>query len=190
MPTVILTTTTTVDHKAQTLEVIFDPAGAQPFTLAGGFRYDGRAAFPELPRCYRTARGARQAAARLTGEKLAWAPPEGESPPRDRSQHKNPHTNGQGTPTMPTQAPSMYIRTEPPALLTETLTLTLDQTAMQALNAYRQARHAYFATAYGDPDRERLEQALDDASAALALQVQLEVKQQLGEPDDWVAAES
>ncbi|MDG9815730.1 hypothetical protein [Pseudomonas putida] len=38
---------------------------------------------------------------------------------------------------------SKYIRTEPPTLLTEPPTVTLDGRKLDALNAYRQARHAW-----------------------------------------------
>ena len=83
-----------------------------------------------------------------------------------------------------------YIRTEPPALLTKPLTLTLDGAALEAFNDYRQARHAYFATKFGDPDRKRLLKALEDTRGALASYMLGLAQHKLGEPEDWVDAES
>lgn len=47
-----------------------------------------------------------------------------------------------------------------------------------ATSFWSEGRALRFVTEYGDPDRGRLEQALDDAGCALALQVQLEVQEQ------------
>lgn len=76
MPSVILTATATIDRLPHSLEITFYPTDPRPFILSGGFQGNGRQVFPELPRSYRSARGARQAAALLTGEKLNWVAPE------------------------------------------------------------------------------------------------------------------
>ena len=82
---------------------------------------------------------------------------------------------------------SKYIRTEPPALLTEPLTVTLDAYALEYLNAYRQARHAYLSSPAGvEPEeRGRLIEARRQAAEALAGYVAFSAKQQLGEPEEF-----
>ena len=50
------------------------PDGGELWRLDCAHGYRGRQ-FDELPRFYRTARGAKQAAALLTGERLTWALP-------------------------------------------------------------------------------------------------------------------
>jgi hypothetical protein len=49
--------------------------GSELWRLDCAYGYRGRQ-FEELPRFYRTARGAKQGAALLTGERLTWALPE------------------------------------------------------------------------------------------------------------------
>lgn len=75
MPTVITTTTLANGH---TMEITQDPGGMFPFTLDCGWQGNGFKQFIELPRVYKTARGARQAAALLAGEPLAWEAPRSE----------------------------------------------------------------------------------------------------------------
>lgn len=87
--------------------------------------------------------------------------------------------------------PRHYIRTEPPALLTEPLTVTLDHYALEYLNAYRQARHAYLSGAPGVEPEEggRLIEARRQAAEALAGLLAFDVGRQLGEPSDFADAE-
>ncbi|MBA1203631.1 hypothetical protein G7009_18070 [Pseudomonas capeferrum] len=80
-----------------------------------------------------------------------------------------------------------YIRTEPPALLTEPLTFTLDGYALQQLNVYRQARYAYLSSLEGVEPEEggRLIMARRQAAEALAGYLAMNVQHQLGEPSDF-----
>lgn len=80
-----------------------------------------------------------------------------------------------------------YIRTEPPALLIEPLTVTLDVYALEYLNAYRQARHAYLSSPAGvEPEeRGRLLEARRQAAEALAGYLAFSAGQQLGEPSEF-----
>jgi hypothetical protein len=55
--------------------------GSELWRLDCGQGYRGKQ-FDELPRYYRTARGAKQGAALLTGERLTWVPP-AETKPAD-----------------------------------------------------------------------------------------------------------
>lgn len=80
---------------------------------------------------------------------------------------------------------SKYIRTEPPALLTEPPTVTLDSRKLDALNAYRQARHAWLSCEGDTEERLRLHVFVIDAGAELAGFIALSVQSALGEPDDW-----
>lgn len=90
---------------------------------------------------------------------------------------------------MTTTAPRKYIRTEPPALLTEPLTVTLQGTYLEALNELRQARHAMFAHGPGKPGWEALSKAHDEAEARLGRLIEGMVSVELGEPSAWAAAE-
>lgn len=79
-----------------------------------------------------------------------------------------------------------YIRTEPPALLTEAPTITMDDHALDLLNAYRQARHAYLGQPEGLTldERGRVREAHSQAAAALAGYLAFRVSRQLGEPNE------
>ncbi|MCD5997450.1 hypothetical protein KDX38_28310 [Pseudomonas sp. CDFA 602] len=90
---------------------------------------------------------------------------------------------------MTTTAPRKYIRSEPPALLTEPLTVTLQGTYLDALNELRQARHAMFAQAPGEPAWKTLSKAHDEAEARLGRLLESMVSLELGEPSDWAADE-
>ncbi|WP_122744924.1 hypothetical protein [Pseudomonas viridiflava] len=90
---------------------------------------------------------------------------------------------------MTTTAPRKYIRAEPPALLTEPLTVTLQGTYLEALNELRQAKHAMFAHAPGEPGWKPLSEAHDEAEARLGRLLESLVSLELGEPSDWVVAE-
>lgn len=90
---------------------------------------------------------------------------------------------------MTTTAPRKYIRAEPPALLTEPLTVTLQGTYLEALNKLRQAKHEMFAHAPGEPGWEALSKAHDEAEARLGRLLESMVSLELGEPSDWAAAE-
>lgn len=72
MPSVLCTARTKSDD---CFEIVFDPSSRSPFTLDCGWTRQGSKQFIELPRMYRTARGARQAAALLAGESLDWKEP-------------------------------------------------------------------------------------------------------------------
>lgn len=69
MPAVIRTAKTTADEN---FEIVHEPLDRHPFTLDCGWQRNGTKQFIELPRMYRTERGARQAAALLAGERLEW----------------------------------------------------------------------------------------------------------------------
>lgn len=79
MPTVIRKAKTSEDVW---LEIIFDPTSQLPFMLDCSWSRTGTKRFIELPRMYRTERGARQAAALLSGQHLEWL----ETPPEQDSQ--------------------------------------------------------------------------------------------------------
>ncbi|MFA1030680.1 hypothetical protein ALP10_200051 [Pseudomonas syringae pv. helianthi] len=81
---------------------------------------------------------------------------------------------------------SKYIRTEPPALLTEPQTVTLDGRKLDALNAYRQARHVWLSCEGDAEEKLRLHVLVIDAGAELAGFIGLSVQSALGEPDDWL----
>ena len=80
-----------------------------------------------------------------------------------------------------------YLRTELPALLTEALTVTLDDYGLDQLNAYRRARHAYLSApaAMAPEEGGRLLEARLQAAEALAGYVAFDIRQKLGEPDDF-----
>lgn len=85
-----------------------------------------------------------------------------------------------------------YLPSEPPALLTEAPTVLLQDHALELLNDYRQARHAYLSTTSAtDPsERGRLREAHSQAAQALAGYVAMSVARQLGEPRDVAPVES
>lgn len=90
---------------------------------------------------------------------------------------------------MTSTAPRRYIRAEPPALLTEPLTVTLQGTYLEALNELRQAKHAVFSHAPGEPGWEMLSKAHDEAEARLGRLLESMISLELGEPSDWAVAE-
>lgn len=75
-----------------------------------------------------------------------------------------------------------YIRTEPPALLTAAVPVTLDWHTLSALNEYRQATHAWLSCAGPSDESNRLHEAADRAGANLAMFLAEEVRTTLGEP--------
>lgn len=83
MPAVIRTAKTAKDEM---FEILLDPLDRYPFTLDCGWRRNGTKQFMELPRLYRTERGARQAAALIAGERLEWREPPIETAPCVRPQ--------------------------------------------------------------------------------------------------------
>lgn len=91
---------------------------------------------------------------------------------------------------MPATLLPKYIRTEPPALLTAPLTLTLDPMVMEALNKYRQAAHAYFSSNAAAPDYAELQQAYLREGEWLADGFARGVQFALGEPLNWLPFES
>ncbi|HDS1721610.1 hypothetical protein NPS53_08870 [Pseudomonas putida] len=82
-----------------------------------------------------------------------------------------------------------YIRTEPPALLTEPITFTLDDYGLELFNAYRQARHAYLSRPDGiaPEERGRLGEAHSQAAKSLASYLGFNVRRQLGESAEYDA---
>lgn len=83
-----------------------------------------------------------------------------------------------------------YIRTEPPALLTEPLAVTLDAYALEQLNAYRQAQHAWLVCTGDAAERNRLHKVMEGFGALLALDIANQAALQLGEPPSWAAGEA
>lgn len=85
-----------------------------------------------------------------------------------------------------------YLRTEPPAVIEGPLMLELSDPVIDALNEYRQARHAFFAAhrddTLGDDAQER--HAYYQAANSLASYLNLQIGRQLGESSDWAAADS
>lgn len=89
-----------------------------------------------------------------------------------------------------TPTPRKYIRTEPPALLTEPLTLTLDGYKLEGFNAYRQARHAWLSCEGDHHEKLRLHALMADAAVHLMAFIAAAARIALGEPDDYAGAES
>lgn len=84
--------------------------------------------------------------------------------------------------------PRQYIRREPPAQLTETLAVTVKDQALDALNAYRQARHAWLACTGAVDERVCLRAEVERAALELAGFVAVAVHYQLDEPDDFAGS--
>ncbi|RMN43665.1 hypothetical protein SAMN05444506_12236 [Pseudomonas syringae] len=82
-----------------------------------------------------------------------------------------------------------YIRTEPPALLTEPLAVHIDRSTLDQLNDYRQAQHAWLACTGDADERTRLREVMERVGAILALHIANQAAHQLGEPSDWAADE-
>lgn len=97
---------------------------------------------------------------------------------------------------MPATNEKKYALTEPPKVLTESLTLKLDSCAMDKLNAYRQAKHAYFSYFSDNSTTEAIDlkkvevlvREKDFAAEQLASYLSTCVQQDIGEPEPWVAA--
>lgn len=71
---VVFSETRTADGRVLRLEQ--DPFRSGWVALECDYTSKGDRVFDRLPRSYRTARGARNAAARLTGERLTWRLPD------------------------------------------------------------------------------------------------------------------
>ncbi|MBA1218177.1 hypothetical protein [Pseudomonas fulva] len=78
-----------------------------------------------------------------------------------------------------------YIRTEPPALLTEPLTITLDDYKLERFNAYRQARHAWLSCKSGPEESIRLHDLMADEARIVMASIGAMVQRARGEPDDY-----
>ena len=80
-----------------------------------------------------------------------------------------------------------YLRTEPPALLTEPvkLTTTFSDYYLAVLNDFRQAEHAYFAATVETPGYEAIVQEWHRAGVRLASILATDVSRALGEPCNW-----
>ncbi len=85
--------------------------------------------------------------------------------------------------------PRKYIRTEPPALLTEPLVVRLDRSALAQLNDYRQAQHAWLACTGDAAERNSLHKVMEGFGALLALDIANQAALQLREPPNWAADE-
>ena len=83
-----------------------------------------------------------------------------------------------------------YIRTEPPALLTDPLTITLADHKLEGLNAYRQARHAWLSCEGSHDEKARLHALMVEEANALMGFIGAAVRIALGEPDDYAPAEA
>ncbi|WP_210669007.1 hypothetical protein [Pseudomonas protegens] len=86
---------------------------------------------------------------------------------------------------MTTTRTRKYIRSEPPALLAEPLTVTLRAHALQAFNDYRQKRHAWLASEAQSEESGRLYFVMQEAAVELAGYVGSAVQHELGEPSDY-----
>lgn len=65
-----------------------------------------------------------------------------------------------------------YIRTEPPAPLTEDFTVPFNADVRERMNDYRAAYHAWHSSPIDSPDRVRLQAAHDEAAVRLASYLQ------------------
>lgn len=83
-----------------------------------------------------------------------------------------------------------YIRTEPPALLTEPLTITLDDHKLDGFNAYRQARHAWLSCEGNNDEKIRLRALMADEADNLMSFIGAAAQIALGEPDDYAPADA
>lgn len=74
----------------------------------------------------------------------------------------------------------------PPAILTEALTVRLDDNLLAALNSYRQAEHEFMTTthAFRSKARQALIETVEAEAERVATWLNLVVKEQLGERDD------
>lgn len=81
-----------------------------------------------------------------------------------------------------------YIRTEPPVQLKAPVTITIDGIALDRLNDYRQAAHAYSAGAGVGGEATALRLAYEDATKRLASTVAGMVAADVAEPSDWADA--
>ncbi|MBM5458749.1 hypothetical protein H8F21_14370 [Pseudomonas sp. P66] len=68
------------------------------------------------------------------------------------------------------------------------MTIDLHNIAVQQLNAYRQARHAWLACAGDIHEKSQLRAVMEVAAADLAGFVNSAVQLELGEPDEWANA--
>lgn len=84
--------------------------------------------------------------------------------------------------------PPKYLPLVPPRTLIEPLTLTVDGAFLNALNQYRQARHAYYSAqrdqAQGD-EQALLLREFNHRGEMLAVHVESAASAGQGEPDDW-----
>ncbi|EJY6032817.1 hypothetical protein FA341_31690 [Pseudomonas aeruginosa] len=85
--------------------------------------------------------------------------------------------------------PRKYIRTEPPALLTEPLAVHLDRSTLVQLNDYRQAQHAWLGCIGDAAEHNRRHKVMEGFGALLALDITNQVALQLGESPNWAADE-
>lgn len=78
-----------------------------------------------------------------------------------------------------------YLRTEPPAMLTEPFNVAFADVMLEAVNTFRQASHAFYAAPADAPEREHLRALQDEAALRLANRVSGYVRAMHGEPNDW-----
>ncbi|WP_324729605.1 hypothetical protein [Pseudomonas chlororaphis] len=80
-----------------------------------------------------------------------------------------------------------YLPTEAPAVIQGPLELQLNELVIDALNEYRQVRHAFMVATRGgrsEPDAQE-RTAYEVATAGLASYLHYQVRRQLGEPSEW-----
>lgn len=83
-----------------------------------------------------------------------------------------------------------YLLTEPPAVLTEPVSLTISDHALTELNEYRQAQHAWLSYT-GDVDKStRLRLEMERAGAYLAATLAAEIRLHLREPRHYAPENS
>lgn len=75
-----------------------------------------------------------------------------------------------------------YLPTEPPAVLTEPVSLTISDHALTELNDFRQAQHAWLGCTGDIEQRARLREKAEMTGYWLAATLAAEISRQLGEP--------
>jgi len=83
-----------------------------------------------------------------------------------------------------------YLLTEPPAVLTEPVSVTISDHALTELNEFRQAQHAWLACTGDVEQRTRLREEMERAGAYLAATLAAEVRLHLREPRHYAPENS
>lgn len=85
--------------------------------------------------------------------------------------------------------PRKYLPTEPPAQLTEPVTVTFSGYALVELNDFRQAQHAWLSCTGDIEEATRLREKMEALGAHLAISVDAALRHQLGEPRHYAPDE-